>query len=238
MPKPLPHAILPLGDSAVYVEFSETLELEINEAVQQLAVAVRAQAVAWLRDIVPTLGGLALHFDPDHVELPTSPLDATRRLIEICLAGPAANDQSIPPLIEIPVCYAPEFAPDLEDVAKQLGLRCDEIVRRHSSAEYRVLMVGFVPGHPYLGGLDTSLIVPRRSTPRAKVPAGSISIANAQSSIYPFEIPGGWNLIGRTPLMLFDARREPCCLLAPRDRVRFVSISPGEFQRLQVTRTP
>ena len=224
MSKPLPHAILPLGDSAVYVEFSEVLDLEVNEAVQQLAAAVRAQEIGWLRDIVPALGGLALHFDPEHPELPAAPLDAARQLVDQCLRQPESAGDVAPRVVEIPVCYELEFAPDLEDVARQLGLSCDEVVRRHSGAEYRVLMVGFVPGHPYLGGLDTSLMVPRRSTPRARVAAGSISIANAQSSIYPFEIPGGWNLIGRTPVIMFDAGREPCCLLAPRDRVRFVPI--------------
>ncbi len=233
MQKHLPHAILPLGDSAAYVEFSETLDLEVNEAVQQLAARVSAQSVGWLRDIVPTLGGLALHFDVDHLDLPASPLDAARELIEACLRQPANPVESPRAVIEIPVCYEPEFAPDLPELAAQLGLASDEIARRHSAVEYRVLMVGFVPGHPYLGGLDASLFVPRRSTPRAKVPAGSISIANALSSIYPFEIPGGWNLIGRTPMVVFDARREPCCLLAARDRVRFVSISAREFAQLQ-----
>ncbi len=232
-PKNMPHAILPLGDNAVYIEFSQKLDLEVNEAVQQLAAAVRSQSVAWLRDIVPTLGGLALHFDSDHLGLPESPIDACRQLIDVCLSLPSIPDQASESVIEIPVCYEPEFAPDLDDVARQLGLRSDEVVRRHSSAQYRVLMMGFVPGHPYLGGLDPGLIVPRRATPRAKVAAGSVAIANAQSSIYPFEIPGGWNLIGRTPMILFDSARASPCLLAPRNRVRFVPISGQEFLRLQ-----
>jgi KipI family sensor histidine kinase inhibitor len=233
IPNTIPHAILPLGDNAVYIEFSQKLDLEVNEAVQQLAAGVRSQSVPWLRDIVPTLGGLALHFDSDHLGLPESPIDACRQLIDVCLALPSIPDQASELVIEFPVCYEPEFAPDLDDVARQLGLSGDEVVRRHSSAQYRVLMMGFVPGHPYLGGLDPVLIVPRRATPRAKVAAGSVAIANAQSSIYPFEIPGGWNLIGRTPMILFDSARTSPCLLAPRNRVRFVPISGQEFMRLQ-----
>jgi inhibitor of KinA len=231
--KTLPHAILPLGDGAVYIEFSQTLDLEVNEAVQQLAAAVRGHKVAWLRDIVPTLGGLALHFDPEHNALPASPIDATRQLIDLCLSQPTELVGESAPLIELPVCYEREFAPDLDEIALKLGLSPEELVRRHCAARYRVLMMGFVPGHPYLGGLDASLVVPRRATPRAKVPAGSIAIANAQSSIYPFEIPGGWNLIGRTPMILFDALREPPCLLAPRDQVQFVPITGKEFIELQ-----
>jgi inhibitor of KinA len=135
--------------------------------------------------------------------------------------------------VEIPVCYEPAYAPDLEDVATRTGLSADEVVARHIGGNHRVLMMGFAPGFPYLGGLDLRLAaVPRRATPRARVDAGSVAIANGQTSIYPFATPGGWNLIGRTPVALFDPLRAQPALLQAGDRVRFVAISAREYERL------
>jgi KipI family sensor histidine kinase inhibitor len=130
------------------------------------------------------------------------------------------------------VCYAAEVAPDLAEVAERCGLTVQEFVARHCASPHRVLMVGFVPGHPYIGGLDPSLSVPRRATPRLKVAAGSIAIANAQTVIYPFTTPGGWNIIGRTPLRVFDAMRDPPAILAPGDRVKFIPIELEEYETL------
>jgi KipI family sensor histidine kinase inhibitor len=135
-------------------------------------------------------------------------------------------------LIEIPVCYGGEYGPDLDAVAKRAGLAPDEIVARHTAAEYAVAMIGFAPGFPYLLGLDPALATPRRTDPRTRVPAGSVAIGGAQTGIYPRELPGGWQLIGRTPLVLFDPRREPPCLLAPGDGLRFRAIRADEFEKL------
>lgn len=226
-----PLGILPLGDGAAYVEFSETLDLQVNAVVQRLAAAVRARGVPWLRDIVPALGGLALHFDPEHPELPAAALQASAALVDECLRKGLPDLEAVGREIELPVCYERELALDLDDVAARAGLMPDEVVRRHAAREYHVLMMGFAPGLPYLGGLDPALAVPRRATPRAEVPAGSIAIANEQSVVYPYAIPGGWSVIGRTPLVLFDARRDPPSLLAPGDRVRIVPVARAEFER-------
>jgi len=228
---PRPTGILPLGDGAAYVEFSESLDLVVNDAVQRLAAALRARAVPWIRDVVPALGGVALHFDPDHPALPPAPLHDVGMLVDECLRAGLSDVPDESRTLEVPVCYEPEFALDLLEVAERVRLAPQEVVRRHAAAEHRVLMVGFAPGHPYLGGLDPSLAVPRRAVPRASVPAGSIAIANQQTSVYPFAIPGGWNVIGRTPLVLFDAHRAQPSLFAPRDRVRFVPISREQFER-------
>ena len=134
--------------------------------------------------------------------------------------------------VEIPVCYEPAFAPDLEEVARRTGLEPARVAALHAAAPHRVLMIGFAPGHPYIGGLDARLAVPRRASPRLRVEAGSVAIANAQTSIYPFAIPGGWNVIGRTPLALFDPAREPATLLEPGDAVAFKPISRTEFERI------
>lgn len=227
-----PISIEPLGDAALYAEFSRALDLRTNAALQAVAALLRKRAPVWVRDVVPSLGGLALHFDPDHADLPELPLQVAAGLLRDCLrAAERAGDAAR--ALEVPVCYDPEFGLDLEVVAAQTGLDAPEIVRRHTAVEHRVLMVGFAPGQPYIGGLDARLAVPRRATPRTRVPAGSIAIANAQTTVYPFEIAGGWNVLGRTPLRVFDPRREPPSLFLPGDRVRFVPISRERFETLR-----
>jgi inhibitor of KinA len=188
-----PKAVVPLGDCAAYIEFADKLDLEVNAFVQQLAATVQARAKPWMRDVVPALGGIALHYDPDHRE----------------------------------------FAPDIEEVARQMKLDPAEVARLHAAGEYRVLMIGFAPGHAYMSGLDAKLAVPRRATPRALVAPGAVAIANEQTVVYPYAISGGWSVIGRTPVAVFDAAREAPSLLAPGDRVRFRPISADEFMALK-----
>jgi len=229
--RPIPR-IVPLGDSAVLIELSNVLDLAVNARIQELAVAVRRSGQPWIRDVVPAIGSLALHFDPAHVAPGFSPREAAAALLDACLHAALPDDDTPARRVEVPVCYAPEVAPDLTDVAAKCGLDVDEVVRRHCASPHRVLMLGFVPGHPYIGGLDPALKVPRRATPRTKVPAGSIAIANAQSVVYPFTTPGGWNLIGRTPFRVFDAGRDPPALLVPGDFVAFVPISLTRYEEL------
>jgi KipI family sensor histidine kinase inhibitor len=216
----------------VLVEFSETLDLAVNARIQRLAVAIRRRALPWIRDVVPALGTLALHFDPDRCPRGFSPRNAAADLIHECLTNDLSDADAQARSVEVPVCYAPELAPDLADVAARCGLDVDDVIRRHCDSPHRVLMLGFVPGHPYIGGLDPALALPRRATPRTKVIAGSVAIANAQTVVYPFTTPGGWNIIGRTPLRVFDALREPPTLFAPGDRVRFVPIDLERFGEL------
>ena len=222
-----------LGDSAAYVEFSATLDLEVNSVVQRLALAILGRKLAWIRDIVPALGGVALHFQLDDPALPASPQQAALALVKEILEDGLPSKQDRGGTVELPVCYEPEFALDLAEVAKKSGLEPREVVHRHAAAEYRVLMMGFAPGHAYMGGLDRSLSVPRRSSPRAVVPAGSVAIANEQTVVYPYAISGGWNVIGRTPVTLFDAARARPSLLWPGDRVRFRVISREKFAELE-----
>ncbi len=218
--------MVPLGDLAAYVEFSRTLDLEVNEWIQRLSAAVRARAVAGLRDVVPALGGLALHFDPS---FQGSVLDAAAALVEEVGKKKLPAAEKLGRDVEVPVCYDEEFAPDLAEVASKTKISPEEIKKIHSSCEYRVLMIGFAPGHAYLGGLDRRLAVPRRASPRASVPAGSVAIANEQSVVYPYAISGGWSVIGRTPLVVFDASRSRPSLFSPADRVRFVAIEKKDF---------
>jgi len=228
---PRPLGVLPLGDAAAYVEFSESLDLEVNAVVQRLAAALRARDLPWVRDVVPALGGVALHFDPAHPQLPAAPLEAAAAAVEACLAKGLPAARGVGRAIEVPACYDPELALDLHAVAERLKLAPEEVARRHAAPEYHVLMMGFAPGLPHLGGLDPKLELPRRAEPRLVVPPGSIAIAGLQAVVYPYAIPGGWNVLARTPLTLFDARRDPPSLFAPGDRVRFVPISRAQFER-------
>jgi inhibitor of KinA len=199
----------------------------VNAFVQRLAAAVHARMEPELRDVVPALGGLALHFHPHFDgDLVQFALTVVQRALEDGLPPPADIGREV----EVPVCYEPAFAPDLAEVARRLKLEPDEVVARHVAGDYRVLMIGFAPGHAYMGGLDRSLALSRRSAPRPEVPAGSVAIANEQTVVYPYAIAGGWNVIGRTPLIAFDARRDPPSLFGPGDRVRFRAISKEQFQ--------
>jgi len=221
--------VLPLGDLAAYVEFSRTLDLEVNAFVQRLTAAIYARAAPEIRDVVPALGGLALHFDP---AFEANVVDAATALVEACLNDglPAATD--VLRTVEVPVCYEPEFALDAVELSTRTGLSLEKIAGLHASGTYRVLMIGFAPGHAYMGGLDAKLAVPRRATPRAVVASGSVAIANEQTVVYPYAISGGWSVIGRTPLTVFDAGRQEPSLFSTGDRVKFRAIGHDEFARL------
>ena len=211
------------------MEFSPTLDLEVNAFVQRLAAAVQARRPPELRDLVPALGGLALHFQPDFAgDLVQSALGLVERALKDGLPPAAKVGREV----EVPVCYEAELAPDMEEVARRLKLAPEEVARRHAAGEYRVLMIGFAPGHAYMGGLHPSLALSRRAAPRPEVPAGSVAIANEQTVVYPYAISGGWNVIGRTPLVVFDALRDPPSLFGPGDRVRFRGIDRAEFRKL------
>lgn len=221
---------MPLGDLAAYVEYSRTLDLEVNALVQRLAAAVAARAAPGVRDVVPALGGLAVHFAP---EFEGNPAEAAAKLVEECLQAGLPKHADVERTVEVPVCYDAEHALDAVDLSRRLNLSWEKIVEIHSAATYRVLMIGFAPGHAYMGGLDPRLRVPRRASPRAVVPAGAVAIANEQAVVYPYAISGGWNVVGRTPLRIFDAARQEPSLFATGDRVKFRPIPREEFLRLE-----
>jgi inhibitor of KinA len=223
---------VPLGDCAVYIEFAKELDLEVNSAVQRLATMVHGRALAWIRDVVPALGGLAIHFDPDDPAVHGDAFAAALNVVRECLKEGLPKPGDVVRTIEVPVCYEPDFALDLAEIAALSKVTVEEAIALHAGSDFRVLMIGFAPGHPYIGGLNEKLSVPRRATPRAIVPAGSVAIANDQTVVYPYAISGGWSIIGRTPLQVFDAGRQEPSLFAAGDRVRFKPISREEFQKL------
>ncbi len=213
--------IEPLGDHGWCAVLGERIDAALNARVHALAARLRERAPAGVEDIVPAYASLAVCFDPERADA-----DAVRAAIADALAATAGDGTPASPAadareIEIPVVYGGEAGPDLADAAAALGLTPETLAARHAAGTYTVAMLGFAPGFPYLIGLDPALALPRLPTPRTRVPAGSVAIGGAQTGLYPRESPGGWRLIGRTPLRVFDPQREPPALFAPGDRVRF-----------------
>jgi len=221
-----------MGDRALLVVLGEGIDPAVNDRVHHLAAVIRASGLPGLTDLVPSYATLAVHYDPVAWAAGGRPFEALRAELGRLWAGAGAAAPPAPRQVEIPVCYGLEYGPDLDTVAAHCGLSRDEIVARHTAAEYRVYMLGFSPGFSYLGGLDPTIAAPRRETPRIKVPAGSAGIAGMQTGIYPMESPGGWQIIGRTPMRLFDPGQEEPCLLRPGDRLRFVPVDLDAYQAL------
>jgi len=205
------------GDSALIVELEERIDEAVNARAIAIAEAVRRADVPGIRDIVPTYRSVAVFFDPCRTRV-----EAVSSAIDRALAAPVRDAPAR--TIDVPVTYGGEYGPDLTDVAAQRGLTEADVVRIHSERAYRVFMLGFVPGFAYMGVLDERLEMPRRPTPRVRVPAGSVAIAGRQTGIYPQETPGGWQLIGRTRTRPFDPDRTPAFLMTAGEYVRFVPV--------------
>jgi inhibitor of KinA len=217
---------LPAGDTAMVVEFGDEIDRTLSERVLRLAEQIRGAAIAGVIETVPTFRSLMVHYDP----LATS---GTRLADDIrALVGGVASRARRRRLWRLPACYAPNCAPDLPAVAERTGMRAADVIERHARTRFHVYMIGFVPGYPYMGDLPPELQLPRRADPRTRVPAGSIAIASSLTAVYPVESPGGWHLIGATPVRLFDSSWEHPSLLAPGDAVRFEPISFDEFQSI------
>jgi inhibitor of KinA len=218
--------IEPLGDSALLVRVVE--EFEAEESLDAVLRATRQLEIAQIPGVTglaPAYTTIGVFFDLSQTET----FDEFRAGIERALQTDVDSGSRTGATIEVPVCYDDEFAPDLEEIAQHSGLSQVEIVRRHAEAVYRVSCVGFTPGFPYLSGLPRELATPRRASPRKEIPAGAVAIGGTQTGIYPRKSPGGWNIIGRTPLRLFDVERNPPALFKAGDRVRFRRISRREF---------
>jgi len=210
----------PVGDAALLLTLGEEVAPDLNDLVHRVSAEL---ALGVVREPgfgmpVPAYASVLLPFDPDVVSE-----DAAREALATALRRARGGPPAAPgPLVEIPVRYGGGDGPDLAEVADRTGRSEAEVVALHAGSEYRVFLVGFVPGFPYLGVLPVELELPRRATPRVRVPAGSVAIAGRQTGIYPFPTPGGWHLIGRTDTPIWDARRDPPALLDPGARVRFV----------------
>ncbi|OQW31006.1 MAG: hypothetical protein A4E19_20800 [Nitrospira sp. SG-bin1] len=219
--------ILPLGDAAITIEFGNEIDPEINARAIAFSKTIADQAWEGILDVVPAYRSVTVSFDP--LRWDSSVL--TEKLRGLPRPKPHEHE-SHGTLHEIPVLYGDEWGPDLEAVAAFAGLTPAQVIELHTSIRYRVYMLGFSPGFPYLGIVPERLAMPRRPTPRIKVPAGSVGIADRQTGIYPTTTPGGWRLIGRTPISLYRQSNAVPFLLKPGDMVQFKSIDHGEFDRL------
>ncbi|HJU26533.1 MAG TPA: 5-oxoprolinase subunit PxpB, partial [Rhodanobacteraceae bacterium] len=210
----------PLGEDALLLRFGDSIDAAVNARVHAAFARLRAANLSGVQDIAPAYASLLLRFDPLAwgAQDGESPHAHLRSAIDSILhdGAPPASEMGSR-AVDIPVCYGGDFGPDLGGVASHSGLDAREVIARHTAAEYIVAMLGFAPGFPYLLGLDPALQIPRRATPRTRVPAGSVAIGGAQTGIYPRELPGGWQIISRTPAVLFDPQRDPPALLAPGD---------------------
>ena len=219
--------IVPAGDKALAIKVGDTISPEINLAVRNLSVILENQQIPAVLDIVPTYCSILINYDPL-----ISSLDELS--IKIKDLGKNINDSTVgsPRTIEIPTVYGGIYGPELGYVAQFNGLTELQVIDIHSGTDYLVYAMGFTPGFTYLGGLSDKIVTPRLQTPRTEIPAGSVGIAEQQTGIYPIESPGGWQLIGRTPVNLFDPTKSPPVIVEPGDYIRFVPISSEEYERI------
>ncbi|MEW6259228.1 MAG: 5-oxoprolinase subunit PxpB [Thermodesulfobacteriota bacterium] len=213
------------GDSGLLVELGNAIDPAVHRQVMQLFRAMKAKHISGILDMIPAYASLVVQIDPWRISF-----ERLRMEIDEAFADAADREQEPPEredgrIVDIPVFYGGTDGPDLEEVCRYHGLSATDVIALHTAPLYTVYMIGFTPGFPYLGGLDPRLITPRRTTPRKRVPAGSVGIADRQTGIYSIDSPGGWQLIGRTPLRLFDPMSDRPFLLEPGDRIRFVPIS-------------
>jgi len=235
--------IVPLGDSALIVRVRDRFDdapEALNEVLQTFQ-QLRGAGIPGVIEVAPAYTSIAVFYNPVQVAKASGQPDRAfdwlnERVRRVVAAGAGRRERRRTkrnvPSVEIPVCYDPEFTPDLDDVARHAQISTKEVVDLHSAGEYRVSCIGFVPGFPFLTGLSKKLATPRRAVPRKEIASGSVGIGGAQTGIYPLRSPGGWNLIGRTPLQLFDPQKDPPTLLRAGDRVRFRAITREEFDSL------
>ena len=228
--------IMPLSERCALVSFGNVIDQSVNEKVLFLHRALLHSAFEGFVESVPAYASLAVFYDFLQVtkSAGANSFLFVKHYLEHILQADIKISKSISAPIKIPVCYDSEFGPDIDRVAEGHGLSADEVVRLHTSVIYRVYMVGFMPGFAYMGTVDEKLVTPRKDQPRLHVPAGSVGIAGSQTGIYPIDSPGGWQIIGRTPLQLFNADMPTPCLLSAGDQIQFVSIDKEEFLRTDV----
>jgi inhibitor of KinA len=219
---------LPAGDRSFVVELGNEISPDINRRIRDLVLAIERRRIAGVVDLVPTYRSLLVYCDPLRVSLA-----AIQR--EIAGLERRLGETPVPPpkVVEIPTCYGGWLGPDLEFVASHCTLSPDEVVRIHTSADYLVYMMGFTPGFTYLGGMSEKIATPRLKTPRTLIPAGSVGIAQQQTGIYPVDSPGGWQLIGRTPVRLFDPRHDPPAVVEAGDYIRFAAIDRSTYDTIE-----
>lgn len=228
------YSIYPLGETALTLDFGNVIDAVINQQVIMLFKKLQALALPFLLDIVPAYASLTIYYDVVQVRQLISDdqtaAQAMQALLENALASLDIESHQPTRLIRVPVCYSETYAPDLKSLACTKGITTEEVVALHTAMTYRVYMIGFMPGFAYMGEVAEKIAMPRRDQPRLRVEAGSVGIAGRQTGIYPLATPGGWQIIGRTPLKLFNPHLRETTLFRPGDEVQFYSITKDEFE--------
>ncbi|WP_420846114.1 5-oxoprolinase subunit PxpB [Neobacillus notoginsengisoli] len=227
----------PLGDQAVVIELGKDINEETQRKVQLVTSFLDRNMESWIIEYIPAFTTVTVFYDPVEViskfrGISKLPYDIVCIQLKKLLEKMSSSEVTLQRTVEIPVCYGGEMGPDLPFVAKHNGLSEEEMIRIHSAGDYTVFMIGFAPGFPFIGGMSEKIATPRRDSPRLKIPPRTVGIAGKQTGVYPIETPGGWQLIGRTPVELFRPEDEPPTLLRAGDKIKFIPISIEEYKRL------
>lgn len=220
--------IVAAGDTSLLVEFGQEISPEINRKISTTVQLMREQHMEGVVDVIPTFCSLLINYDPrviSYEQLKTR----MQELVKLDIKSEAGKKR----IFEIPVCYGGVYGPDIENIAKHAGLTVEEVIKIHTSADYLIYMLGFLPGFCYLGGLDERIHTPRLANPRLKISAGSVGIGGSQTGIYPMDSPGGWQLMGMTPVKTYDPNREVPILVEAGDYIRFVPVDEQEYKRIK-----
>lgn len=220
--------ILTEGDSSVLIEFGKEISPEINRKITATVQMMKEQHIEGVVDMIPAFCSLLINYDPRVISF-----DELKKRLEHLVRLDAKAGKNRKKIYEIPVCYGGEYGPDMENIAKNAGLTEEEVIKIHSSRDYLIYMLGFLPGFCYLGGLDERIHTPRLANPRIKINAGSVGIGGSQTGIYPLDSPGGWQLMGMTPVKTYDPDREIPILVEAGDYIRFVPVDEAEYNRIK-----
>lgn len=219
---------LPCGDSGLTIEFGREIDEQINKQVCTLAENIKKKQIVGVIETIPTFRSLFVLYNPLAIKY-----NVLIKKIKTLLNDDYTDENRIKRVVQIPVCYGGKFGEDLADVAKHASITENEVIELHSSREYLIYMLGFLPGFTYLGGLDKRIVTPRLQNPRTKISAGSVGIGGEQTGIYPLESPGGWRLIGRTPIKPYDPNRKNPILFKAGDYIKFIPINEDEFNEIE-----